>query len=109
MAQSNSWDGTFDVAPAEVTDAGRYVQLTAEELVNGLRSIDADVSKLLENWTGTSAITANEAFTKWVTGAQEVAEGIETMRTAATAARDRYQAAITTNLQMLGRSSGSQS
>ncbi|MEV2224779.1 WXG100 family type VII secretion target [Nocardia vinacea] len=79
MAQSNSWDGTFDVAPAEVADAGRYVQLTAEELVNGLRSIDADVSKLLENWTGNSATSYRSGWEETRKGAETVLEALATL------------------------------
>lgn len=37
MHLSHTWDGQCDVVPAEVTDAGRSVQLTAQDLVSGLR------------------------------------------------------------------------
>jgi hypothetical protein len=60
-------------------------------------------------WSGPSATAANDALTKWVTGAQDVAEGIETMRTAALSAQDRYNSALATNLEMLGRTTGTKS
>ncbi|MGW4768934.1 WXG100 family type VII secretion target [Nocardia sp. NPDC004278] len=71
MAQPNSGNGTFDVVPAEVTDAGRYVQLTAEELVNGVRSLDVEITRLLDNWTGSSA-------TAYRAGWDETRQGAET-------------------------------
>lgn len=50
-----SWDGKFDVVPTEVTDAGRYIQSTAQELASGLSAIDSDVNNLLQTWTVNSA------------------------------------------------------
>ncbi|WP_446223035.1 WXG100 family type VII secretion target [Nocardia sp. IBHARD005] len=76
---SQSWDGKFDVVPAEVTGAGRYVQLTAHELVNGLRAIDADVSRLLENWTGNSATAYRVGWDETSKGAQTVLEALATL------------------------------
>ncbi|MFD0363565.1 WXG100 family type VII secretion target [Nocardia sp. GCM10030253] len=76
---SQSWDGKFDVVPAEVTDAGRYVQLTAEELVNGLRSIDADVNRLLENWTGNAATSYRSGWDETRKGAETVLEALATL------------------------------
>ncbi|MGY0500188.1 WXG100 family type VII secretion target [Nocardia sp. FBN12] len=74
-----------------------------------MAGIQQRTTNLQSKWTGPSAVAANDAFTKWVSGAQDVTEGIETMRTSALAARDRYNAAVATNLQMLGRSAGHQS
>ncbi|MGY0500189.1 WXG100 family type VII secretion target [Nocardia sp. FBN12] len=76
---SQSWDGKFDVVPAEVSGAGRYVQLTAQELVNGLRAIDADVNRLLENWTGNSATAYRVGWDETRRGAQTVLEALATM------------------------------
>ncbi|MEU4411722.1 WXG100 family type VII secretion target [Nocardia salmonicida] len=76
---SQSWDGTFDVVPAEVTDAGRYIQLTAEELVNGLRAIDTDVNKLLANWTGNSATSYRSGWDETRQGAETVLEALATL------------------------------
>ncbi|WP_446223034.1 WXG100 family type VII secretion target [Nocardia sp. IBHARD005] len=77
-------------------------------LTESIAGIQQRTTKIQSNWTGPSAIAANDAFTKWVSGAQDVTEGIETMRASALAARDRYNAAVAANLQMLGRSTGSQ-
>ncbi|MEU4414830.1 WXG100 family type VII secretion target [Nocardia salmonicida] len=82
-----------------------FVQFLTESIAN----IQQSTSVLQSQWTGDSASAANDAFTKWVTGAQDVADGIETMRTAALSAKDRYNSAVATNLQMLGRATGSAS
>lgn len=76
---SQSWDGKFDVVPAEVTDAGRYIQLTAQELVNGLRAIDGDVNRLLENWSGNSATAYRVGWDETSMGAQTVLEALATL------------------------------
>ncbi|MFF5037456.1 WXG100 family type VII secretion target [Nocardia salmonicida] len=78
-------------------------------LTDSIAGIQQRTTGLQGAWSGTSADAANAAFSKWITGAQDVAEGIDTMRTAALAARDRYNTAVATNLQMLGRTTGSQS
>ncbi|WP_067840047.1 WXG100 family type VII secretion target [Nocardia lijiangensis] len=77
-------------------------------LTESLTGIQQRTSALQSSWTGPSATAANDAFTQWLTGARDVAEGIEAMRAAAIAARDRYNAAVTTNLEMLGRGTGGQ-
>ncbi|WP_067840156.1 WXG100 family type VII secretion target [Nocardia lijiangensis] len=78
MAEPNAWDGSFDVVPAEVTDAGRYVQLTAQELVAGVRALDTEITTLLENWTGSSA-------TAFGAGWEETRQGAETVLDSLTA------------------------
>ncbi|MFF5037457.1 WXG100 family type VII secretion target [Nocardia salmonicida] len=76
---SQSWDGQFDVAPADVTDAGRYVQLTAQELATGLRAIDSDVNKLLQSWTGNSATSYRSGWDEARKGAETVLEALATL------------------------------
>ncbi|WP_225727126.1 MULTISPECIES: WXG100 family type VII secretion target [unclassified Nocardia] len=76
---TQAWDGRFEVVPAEVADAGRYVQLTAQELVAGLRSIDAEVNKLLENWTGNSATSYRSGWEETRKGAETVLEALATL------------------------------
>lgn len=69
----------FSVVPAEVTDAGRFVQLTAESLVNGLRSLDTDIEVLLEPWKGTSADAYGAGWTETKRGADTVLEALTVM------------------------------
>ncbi|WP_372509805.1 WXG100 family type VII secretion target [Nocardia amikacinitolerans] len=78
---TNSPDAATDfaVVPAEVTDAGRFVQLTAESLVSGLRSLDADVSTLLESWKGTSADAYRAGWDEIKQGADTVLDSLSTM------------------------------
>ncbi|MET8778083.1 WXG100 family type VII secretion target [Nocardia sp. NPDC050713] len=76
MTQSSSGESPFDVVPADVTDAGRYVQLTAEELINGVRSLDADITRLLETWSGTSASVYRAGWDEARQGAETVLESL---------------------------------
>lgn len=79
MAQPGADDGTFDVVPAEVTDAGRYIQLTAEELVSGFRSLDVEISRLLETWTGNSATAYRAGWEETRQGAENVLDSLATL------------------------------
>ncbi|MFE3545541.1 WXG100 family type VII secretion target [Nocardia sp. NPDC059177] len=77
---AEEWAGAdFAVVPAEVTDAGKYVQLVAESLVNGLRSLDSDITALLETWKGYSAEMYGTAWIETKQGADEVLEALSTM------------------------------
>ncbi|WP_225728324.1 MULTISPECIES: WXG100 family type VII secretion target [unclassified Nocardia] len=102
-------DDAFRVDLEELDDIANQLKGFVGFLTESVTGVQQRTAALQSTWTGASAAAASEAFTKWVTGAQEVAEGIETMRTTAIAAKERYQAAVTTNLQMLGRSTGTQS
>ncbi|MBF6124811.1 WXG100 family type VII secretion target [Nocardia brasiliensis] len=75
MAESSE----FAVVPAEVTDAGRFVQLTAESLVNGLRSVGTDVEVLLGSWKGTSADAYRSGWAETKHGADTVLEALSAM------------------------------
>ncbi|WP_433663193.1 WXG100 family type VII secretion target [Nocardia sp. CA-128927] len=79
VSQTNPGDPTFEVVPTEVSDAGRFVQLTAEELVAGVRSLDADISRLLETWTGTSASVYRTGWNETREGAQTVLDSLATL------------------------------
>jgi WXG100 family type VII secretion target len=46
---------TFALVPDHVSDAGRYVQQTAANLTNGLRSASAEVDGLMASWRGQAA------------------------------------------------------
>ncbi len=79
MSGSGEEATNFAVVPAEVTDAGRFVQLTAESLVNGLQSLDADVSALLNSWKGTSADACRLGWDEIKYGADTVLNALATM------------------------------
>ncbi|QLY30030.1 WXG100 family type VII secretion target [Nocardia huaxiensis] len=76
MAQG---DGTFDVVPSEVSDAGRYVQMTAEELVDAVRTLDTEITRLLEGWTGISATAYRAGWEETRQGAQTVLDSLKTL------------------------------
>ncbi|WP_454200054.1 WXG100 family type VII secretion target [Nocardia sp. Marseille-Q1738] len=71
--------GEFAVVPAEVTDAGRFVQLTADSLVAGLRSLDVDINALLESWKGSSADAYRAGWEETKQGAVAVLDSLSTM------------------------------
>jgi len=69
-------DGTFDVVPSEVSDAGRYVQLTARELVDGVHTLDTEIGVLLQGWTGVSATAYGAGWEETRQGAQTVLDAL---------------------------------
>lgn len=71
--------GEFQVVPAEVTDAGRYVQLTAEELINGIRTLDSEVAGLLTTWKGGSANQYGLGWEEVRAGAKDVLQALQSM------------------------------
>ncbi|SUE30002.1 WXG100 family type VII secretion target [Nocardia farcinica] len=77
MTQSSSWDGSFDVVPSEVTDAGEYVRLTAQELVTGIRALDHEINRLLGTWSGNSATSFRSGWEETRQGAEIVLESLE--------------------------------
>ncbi|TDP38393.1 WXG100 family type VII secretion target [Nocardia ignorata] len=93
----------------ELDDVSAQLKGFVQFLTESIANIQQRTSALQSQWSGESASAANDAFTKWLAGAQDVADGIETMRTAALSAKDRYNAAVATNLQMLGRTTGNPS
>ena len=77
--QPGSTPNDFALVPDEVTDAGRYVQQVAESLVNGLNSIDADITALLSNWRGTSADSFSAGWTETKQGADTILDALADM------------------------------
>ena len=59
---------SFEVVPEHVSDAGRYVQAVAQELVTGVRSADGEVAALMSTWTGGAA-------TAYLAGWEETRQG----------------------------------
>ncbi|RDI46619.1 WXG100 family type VII secretion target [Nocardia mexicana] len=69
----------FAIVPAEVTDAGQFVKYTADSLVSGLRSLDADIATLLEAWRGGSADVYGAGWEEVKQGAVTVLESLSSM------------------------------
>ncbi|GAB2701623.1 WXG100 family type VII secretion target [Nocardia thraciensis] len=69
----------FAVVPAEVTDAGQFVKYTADSLVSGLRSLDADIATLLDTWKGSSADAYRAGWDEAKHGAVTVLESLSSM------------------------------
>ncbi|WP_327096582.1 WXG100 family type VII secretion target [Nocardia vinacea] len=79
IGQPGSTPNDFALVPDEVTDAGRYVQQVAESLVNGLNSIDTDITALLSNWRGTSADSFSAGWTETKQGADTILDALADM------------------------------
>ncbi|MEV0436372.1 WXG100 family type VII secretion target [Nocardia sp. NPDC050413] len=80
MAGENDMPGTvFAMVPAEVTDAGVYIQQVAESLINGLGTLDREVSTALDNWSGAAADAFGDGWTETKKGAADVLNALATM------------------------------
>ncbi|MGA4792252.1 WXG100 family type VII secretion target [Nocardia sp. AB354] len=69
----------FSVVPAEVRDAGKFVQMTATALVNGIRSADSEINGLMTTWKGTAADSYLSGWEETKKGALEVLDSLATM------------------------------
>ncbi|MFC9968671.1 WXG100 family type VII secretion target [Nocardia ignorata] len=80
MADENNTPGAvFAIVPAEVTDAGAYIQQVAESLINGLGTLDREVSTALDNWSGAAAEAFEDGWTETKQGAADVLNALATM------------------------------
>ncbi|MFE3541471.1 WXG100 family type VII secretion target [Nocardia sp. NPDC059177] len=80
MTGENDTSGTvFAIVPAEVTDAGVYIQQIAESLINGLGTLDREVSTVLDNWSGAAAEAFEDGWTETKKGAADVLNALTTM------------------------------
>lgn len=70
---------TFSVVPAEVQDAGRFVQETAEALVGGIRAADSEISGLMATWRGGAADAYLAGWEEGKKGALEVLDALKAM------------------------------
>ncbi|WP_280430101.1 WXG100 family type VII secretion target [Nocardia brasiliensis] len=60
------------LVPADVTDAGQYVQQTAQALIDGVRSADTEVAGLMSSWSGAAADAYLAGWEETRAGALEV-------------------------------------
>ncbi|MEV0248415.1 WXG100 family type VII secretion target [Nocardia sp. NPDC050712] len=70
---------SFEVVPEHVSDAGRYVQAVAQELVSGLRSADSEVAGLMSTWTGGAATAYLAGWEETRLGAIQTLEALSEM------------------------------
>ncbi|MFI9402716.1 WXG100 family type VII secretion target [Nocardia sp. NPDC052316] len=94
---ANAAPNTFNLVPDHVSDAGRYVQTTAQNLINGLRSASADVNALESTWRGTAATAYSTAWDEVHRGALDVFEALADMADLLGVVVDRSAAADTGN------------
>lgn len=96
-------DRAFQVDLVELENITSRVAGFVGFLADSLTGLEQRMAALHQTWSGDAAIAQADAFRQWAAGATDVAEGIDVMRQAALAARDRYTAAIEANRQMFGR------
>ncbi|WP_051407572.1 WXG100 family type VII secretion target [Nocardia sp. CNY236] len=95
-ATAASSSTTFVVVPEYVSDAGRYVQQTAQNLVSGLRSASAEVDGLMTSWRGVAADAYAGAWDETHRAALEVFEALAEMAELLGVVVNRAAAADTT-------------
>lgn len=69
----------MQVVPHHVLDAGRFVQLTADQLVKALHDLDTDIDAVLDVWKGNSATTYRAGWDETKQGAVQVLEALATI------------------------------
>ena len=95
----------FRIVPDDVADAGKYVQQTAETLVNGVRSADADVQGLMSSWKGRAADVYVTGWDETRDGALSVLDALNTMAELLGVVATEYRATDTTNANTFRQSS----
>ncbi|MGW4327149.1 WXG100 family type VII secretion target [Nocardia sp. NPDC004573] len=95
MTNNPSATTTFTVVPEHVSDAGCYVQQTAQALISGLRSASAEVDGLMSSWRGVAATAYAGAWDETHTAALEVFEALADMADLLGVVVDRSVAADT--------------
>ncbi|ASF10386.1 hypothetical protein CEQ30_26790 [Nocardia brasiliensis] len=86
---------TFALVPDEVTDAGRYVQQAAANLIAGLRSGSVEVDGLMTTWHGPAATAYAAAWDETHRAALSVFEALADMAELLGVVVDRSQATDT--------------
>lgn len=62
--------------PAEVSDAGQYVQQTARSMIDGIRRADTEVAGLMSSWSGSAAEAYRAGWEETRAGALQVLEAL---------------------------------
>ncbi|MGW6421391.1 WXG100 family type VII secretion target [Nocardia sp. NPDC055053] len=80
MSNDSGTPGTdFAMVPDEVTDAGAYVEQLADSLINGLNSLDREISSVLDQWSGAAADAFGNGWTETKEGAATVLNALTAM------------------------------
>lgn len=67
------------VVPAEVADAGAFVQQTADALIGGIRSADTEVQDLMATWKGPAADAYLVGWEEVRQGAMDTLQALSSM------------------------------
>ncbi|MFD3704799.1 WXG100 family type VII secretion target [Nocardia sp. NPDC058658] len=77
--ESSAAETDFAMVPAEVTDAGVYIEQVAASLLTGLASLDREISGALGTWTGAAADSFGAGWTTTKDGAANVLAALNAM------------------------------
>ncbi|RBO79616.1 WXG100 family type VII secretion target [Nocardia puris] len=99
MGSGSDSDDQLNVVPAEVSDTGQFVKLTAEELIAEVRSVDREIEQLMSSWTGDAANAYLQGWQETRSGALEVLEALGTLADLLGVSSRRYTATDTSNAQ----------
>jgi WXG100 family type VII secretion target len=95
------------VSPEELQRISGAVSSTADELVQGLQSLDAEVSGFVSSgWTGLSSSSFAQSFWRWHGGAMEVHAGLAEMADLLSTAAAEYQRQDDSSAAALSRDIG---
>jgi len=85
-------DEVLGVSPEHLRRVSDAISSTADELIQGLQTLDADVSGFVgSGWTGLSSGSFAKSFWSWHEGAMEVHAGLAEMAHLLSTAAGDYQ------------------
>ncbi|BAX96525.1 ESAT-6-like protein [Mycobacteroides stephanolepidis] len=90
----------FTVDLEELNSVVTELQQFTQHVQDGLDQLARHTAKLHLDWSGAAAEAHRQAHDEWTTGAQEMAEGLDTMRKSARNAHSSYQSAVDANTEM---------
>ncbi|WP_327147349.1 WXG100 family type VII secretion target [Nocardia sp. NBC_01329] len=95
--------GGYRVNLTELEAAGDRLGNLIGFLEDCLDQIEKRVGVLRQGWSGEAATAYDDAHADWLTGVQDMKDGLLRMQEAARTAHTNYTSAAQTNVAMLGR------
>jgi WXG100 family type VII secretion target len=77
--------------PPKLTRVAGLLSRGADDLRSGLNDVDAEVSRMLDEWRGSSGGVYGSAWRQWHEGAARIQAGLSLMATLLRQAGDGYQ------------------
>ena len=90
----------FTVDLDALDEAIQVMEARSAAIAAQLDTLDGQIGRLHDVWTGEAAAAQLAAHRQWLAGAKEMREGLDAIRAAARTAHGNYSAAVTANLSM---------